>query len=116
MTSTRSSGSKIVTAVAYGRAKPGQEEELGRRMLDLIAPTIVEPGCINYDLYRSNADPALWMFIENWRSQEDLDAHMQSEHFQRFFATKDDVLIGTTEKFQLSLVFPSSAIAVGPKR
>jgi quinol monooxygenase YgiN len=82
----------MVTAIAIARAKPGQEDELGRRMMALVAPTLAEPGCINYDLHRSNTDPAVWIFYENWQSQADLDAHMQSAHYRSFFSRADEVL------------------------
>lgn len=81
-----------ITLVAVARAKPGQEEELGRRMSALVAPTRAEAGNINYDLHRSNDDPAVWMFYENWRSQADLDAHFETPHLKDFLATADEVL------------------------
>ena len=93
----------MVTAVAIAKAKPGQEDELGRRMAALVAPTLAEPGCINYDLHRSNGDPGTWMFYENWRAQADLKAHMRSAHFTRFFATADEVL-ARVDAYQLTLI------------
>jgi quinol monooxygenase YgiN len=94
---------RMVTAVAIARAKPGQEKELGRRMAALVAPTLAEPGCINYDLHRSNSDPGTWMFYENWRTQADLDAHMKTAHFTGFFAKADEVL-AHVDAYQLTLV------------
>ena len=99
------SRSEMVTAVAIARAKPGQEDELGRRMMSLIAPTLVEPGCINYDLHRSNTDSAVWIFYENWRSEADLNAHMKSQHFKDFFEHADEVL-ANVDAYQLSMMLP----------
>lgn len=93
----------MITALGICRAKPGQEEELGRRMQALVAPTSAEPGCIRYNLYRSSADPAVWVLFERWRSEGDLDAHVESEHFRAFLARKDDVLLGAPENYRLSL-------------
>jgi quinol monooxygenase YgiN len=95
-----------VTAVAIARAKPGHEEELGRRMMALITPTLAEPGCINYDLHRSNTDPAVWIFYENWRSQADLDAHMQTEHYKSFFSRADEVLAHVDAYFSSMMLPP----------
>jgi quinol monooxygenase YgiN len=94
---------RMVTAVAIAKAKPGQDEELGRRMAALVAPTLAEPGCINYDLHRSNSDPGTWMFYENWRTQADLEAHMKSAHFANFFAKADEVL-ANVDAYQLTLI------------
>jgi quinol monooxygenase YgiN len=94
---------RMVTAVAIAKAKPGQDEELGRHMAALVAPTLAEPGCINYDLHRSNSDPGTWMFYENWRTQADLEAHMKSAHFANFFAKADEVL-ANVDAYQLTLI------------
>ena len=86
-----------LTAMGIARAKPGLEQELGRRMAALIAPTLAEPGCISYELFQSSEDPALWMLLEQWRSPADLDAHIGSPHLQAFLANKDEVLSGSPE-------------------
>lgn len=46
----------------------------------LPAPTRQEAGCVNYDLHQSVNDPTVFLFHENWRSQEDLDRHLKSAH------------------------------------
>lgn len=74
--------SEQLTIIATFRAKPGQSEELGRRLIALVEPTRAEAGCINYDLHRSNEDGDVWMFYENWRSKADLDAHVETPHLQ----------------------------------
>lgn len=81
-----------VTLVAVIKATPGQEEELGRRLAALVAPTREEEGCINYDLHRSADDAAVWMLYENWRSQADLDAHFKTPYLQDFLARQGEVL------------------------
>lgn len=84
--------SAIVSVIAQLTAKRGQEEELGRRLRNMIPPTLAEKGCINYDLHRDNDDPATWVFYENWQSMQDLDAHIKSKHFLDFQKIKDEVL------------------------
>ncbi|ASL40933.1 antibiotic biosynthesis monooxygenase [Gluconobacter sp. R71646] len=83
---------RIVTVVAQLTAKPGQEEELGKRLRSGIKPTLAEDGCITYDLHRSTDNPATWMFYEHWATQADLDRHTKSPHFLAFRASKDEVL------------------------
>lgn len=86
--------SEKLTLVAFIKAKPGQEDELGRRLSLLVAPTRSEEGCINYDLHRSNDDPSLWMLYENWRFKADLDAHFEQPYLREFLAHKEEVLAG----------------------
>lgn len=83
-----------LTLVAFLRAKPGQSEELSRRLNALVEPTRAEAGCINYDLHRSNEDETVWMLYENWRSAADLDAHFETPYLKEFVARRAEVLEG----------------------
>jgi quinol monooxygenase YgiN len=76
-------------------------------MSALVAPTSKEPGCLRYDLYRSDTDPSLWVLLEAWQSQRDLDAHVETPHFQAFLARKDEVMLGMPDNYRLSLVLRS---------
>jgi quinol monooxygenase YgiN len=75
-----------LTVVAILRAKPGQEATLRQELQALIPATRHEPGCLNYDLHQGADDPALFMFHENWASQQHLDDHLARPHLQAFFA------------------------------
>jgi quinol monooxygenase YgiN len=41
-----------------------------------IAETLKEPGCEQYELFRSESDPEKLVLLERWSSAEDLDVHM----------------------------------------
>ena len=59
---------KIVTVVAAFEARPGREAELRAALIELVAPTRLEAGCLNYDLHQSPEQPAKFLFHENWTS------------------------------------------------
>lgn len=69
-------------------------DELGKRLLTLVDPARAEPGNVNYDLHRSNADRDVWMLYENWKSPADLEAHFALPYMKAFVETLDDVLEG----------------------
>ena len=85
-------GREMVTVVAYLRPRPGKEDETRALLLSLVEPTREEPGCIDYDLFRSDDDPCVFMFYENWRSREDLDRHLTMPHLVPLFERKSDLL------------------------
>lgn len=68
------------------QAAEGREEEAATQLTKLIAPTRDEPGCVKYLLHRDSQDPAKFMFYEEFRSQDAVQAHNQSEHFQKWVA------------------------------
>jgi len=98
----------VITAIGIARAKPGQEKELGRRMAALVASTRTEPGCLAYDLFQSTDDPSVWMLLEQWRSQRDLDAHVGREHLQAFLRSKDEVLAEVPRSHRFVRATPSA--------
>ena len=98
----------LLTAIGVVRAKPHQEEELGRRMAALLEPTRSEPVCIAYDLFQSIEDPAIWVVLEQWRSVEDLDAHVVTEHMTSFLAHSDEVIAHPPKNFRLKQVGPAA--------
>jgi quinol monooxygenase YgiN len=81
-----------ITSFGVCHAVQGQEDELGRRMEALIAPTASKAGCLRYDLYRSVANPNVWIFFEEWESEAALKAHVASAHLKSFLETADEVL------------------------
>lgn len=40
-----------------------------------------DAGCIRYEMYQDLENPLVVTVIEEWETQEALDAHMQSGHF-----------------------------------
>jgi quinol monooxygenase YgiN len=86
-----------LTVIAHIRAKPGQESRVREILQGLLSLTRAEAGCINYDLHQSHADPALFVFYENWSSEADLEAHSKSPHIQSLRKVAGEVLAGPIE-------------------
>ncbi|MDP9027837.1 MAG: antibiotic biosynthesis monooxygenase [Actinomycetota bacterium] len=81
-----------LNVVAVLTAKPGSEQVVQDALEGLVAPTQAEPGNVAYALYRSAADPAVFITIEKWASQADLDAHMQTPHIGQALTIASDHL------------------------
>jgi len=83
-----------ITVIAYLRAQAGKSQELGERLLALVAPSRAEEGCISYDAHQSLEDPDLWCMYENWRSAADIDSHFQTPYLRQFAADLPQLLEG----------------------
>jgi quinol monooxygenase YgiN len=81
-----------VTVVAKVVAKKDCIEDVKAALLRLVAPTRHEEGCIEYRLHQDNEDPAQFIFFESWQSQECLQQHMSSPHFQDYLAAVDGLI------------------------
>jgi quinol monooxygenase YgiN len=81
-----------VTVVAKVVAKRESVESVRGELLRLIAPTRSEEGCIEYRLHQDSADPAVFIFFENWESEACLARHIESDHYKNYVSAVDDIL------------------------
>jgi quinol monooxygenase YgiN len=87
----------MLTVVARVRAKQGCEAEVETELRKLVAATRVENGCINYDLHRSQAEPTVFLFYENWTDRASLDAHAASPHMRAWAEKQRGLLVHGVE-------------------
>ena len=72
----------IVIANAY--LKKNKENEFLQAAKACIEGTRKEEGNISYNLNKSTEIGDQFGFVEEWKSQEDLDLHMKTDHFISF--------------------------------
>lgn len=89
----------VLTIIAKLKAKAGAEDQLYNECRKLVAPTLAEEGCINYDMHRSIEDPGLIMFYENWTTKPLWEQHMQAPHLNEF-STVTEGIVEVWELFQ----------------
>ncbi|NML26214.1 putative quinol monooxygenase [Zoogloea dura] len=63
-------------------ARPDSIEALRPLLLGMLEPTRQEAGCIRYELINNKADAAEFLFVEEWASQEAINAHMETPHLK----------------------------------
>lgn len=93
-----------LTIVAHITAKPDQIERVKAELLKLIPTTLLEAGCLQYDLHQDNEKPAHFLFFESWESHELWQAHMDSQHLKDFRVAID----GALEDFHVHQMTPLS--------
>ena len=86
-----------ITLIAKVKAKQGLEETLKNELIALLEPTGKEAGCITYNLHQNSKHKSLFMFYENWISQQALDEHLQRPHLKAFLAKADALLDGSLD-------------------
>ena len=101
-----------ITVIARLKAKPGQEERLHKELMNLVAVTHGEKGCINYDLHRNLDDPSEFWFYENWESRQDLDAHLAAPHLVHLDSIAGQLFAEEPELIFLEMVSVPKPIAV----
>jgi quinol monooxygenase YgiN len=80
-----------VYVVATFQVKPGKQAQAEKILKGLLAPTHEEAGCVTYTAHRRLDQPGTYYFIEKWRSQSELDQHLNSRHIQDLRALSKDL-------------------------
>ena len=69
---------------ALWRARDGEEERI-RELIEIMTPlSRDEPGCRFYQAHRSTDDPRLFFLYEQYDDDAAYEAHMATEHFQKY--------------------------------
>lgn len=72
-------GVKVVVSMTIKEEYEDVFLDAFRKMAD---ETRKEKGCIYYDLHQDLRNPLKYVLLEYWATQEDLDAHGQTEHMK----------------------------------
>jgi len=73
---------KTVHVVARVSAKPDSAAQVAAILSRLIVPSRQEPGCLRYELFHNQANPAEMVFVEEWADDAALDTHLATAHLQ----------------------------------
>lgn len=73
-----------LTILAKIEAKPDHSEFVKKEVLKLVEPSRKDVGCIEYRLQADNNNDCVFVMFEIWESGEMLQAHIETEHFQKF--------------------------------
>ena len=83
-----------LTIVADIRAEADAVDLVKAELQKLVAPTLAEEGCLQYDLHQDDEDPAHFLFYENWTSRELWQQHMASAHIAAYQAATEGKVAG----------------------
>lgn len=79
---------KIISAQV--KIKPEKVDAFVAAAKDVIEKSRAEAGCISYSLYQDPHDKTVFLFFEEWKNQEAVDVHFETEHFKKFGEVLND--------------------------
>jgi quinol monooxygenase YgiN len=63
----------------------------------LVSSTQVEEGCLRYDLYQISGSGNEFYLLEEWRDEQCLEMHLESQHIKEFNTAKKTWVAGKIE-------------------
>ncbi|MFT5067966.1 MAG: quinol monooxygenase YgiN [Reinekea sp.] len=92
-----------LTIVAVIMVDPTKVDAIKPLFKLLIAETLSEAGCVQYDLHQDNQDPSRFLFFETWATRELWQDHMSAPHVKAFQSATDGILT-SVELFEMTLL------------
>ncbi|WP_375402977.1 putative quinol monooxygenase [uncultured Sphingomonas sp.] len=68
--------------LAHFEVVPDRVDEFKSLMAGVRDATRAEEGCVRYELQQSVDRPYLFVFVEEWRSEEDMAGHLATPHIR----------------------------------
>lgn len=95
---------QTIRVVAHLTAKPDKVDETREALIELIALTRAEDGCIHYELTQNNDDPTDFTFVEEWTSDESLDEHLRTDHIRKLQSRGEELFAAPPDIRRYTLV------------
>ena len=87
--------SDVITVIAVAKVRPETRNDFVAAATDLVRGTRKEAGNVSYTMLEAKDDINEFIFVEEWKSQDAIDAHMNGPVLGTFFGlVKDDFLPG----------------------
>lgn len=82
----------MVKIIARISAKADAAAQMRQILIDLVAPSRREPGCLSYELFEDDENPLDFITIEQWTDSSAVEAHMASAHVGEAIAQAGNLL------------------------
>ena len=82
----------MLIVIANITVKNGKGGELLGKAQNLVDNTRLEEGNIEYNIFSSTEDENDFVVLEQWTTQDALDEHLETDHFNQFVKDTEDVL------------------------
>ena len=88
--------------IAQYRVRAGEAERVAEALRNMVAPTLEEPGNLDYQVFRDPEDSSLFVLFERYVDEDAFDEHRATLHFAAYLA--GIVLPALDDRIRLDLV------------
>ncbi|SCC30074.1 Quinol monooxygenase YgiN [Chitinophaga costaii] len=90
-----------VTALIHAKRDTAMIDQLRDLLQTLLTETRKEPGCLQYEIFQTERDEAMFIVQEKWASEEDFNAHSSQLHFTMFVTLATPLFAEQLEVYRL---------------
>lgn len=74
----------MIYVIATVKIRPGSFDAVREAAMPCIEATREEPGCELYDMNLSVSNSQRLVFVERWKSRDDLEKHFSTPHMKKW--------------------------------
>lgn len=93
-----------IRVIAKITAQPDKVAPLKTVLTGLVKPTRGEDACVSYQLLCNAGDACEFVFVEEWKSLEGMQAHLQTPHVQDALGKAESLLAKAPEIVVYSVI------------
>lgn len=97
----------MITVHVFVQVKPEFIESFKAASVENARHSIQEPGIMRFDVLRQTDDPARFLLVEIYRTQEDTLRHKETPHYKTWRDTVADMMAQPRTSIKYETVFPS---------
>jgi len=90
----------------FVHVKPDQVEAFEAATLENARNSISEPGIARFDVIRQRDDPASFVLVEVYRTEQDPARHKETAHYQKWRDTVAEMMAEPRTSIKYTNVFP----------
>lgn len=91
------------------QVKPGCIEAFIKASCENAMNSIKESGVVRFDVIQQTDDPTCFMFIEIYRSPEDVQKHKETLHFNKWVETAEPMMTSPRTRKIFRNLYPSDS-------
>ncbi len=90
----------------FVHVKPDQLEAFETATIENARNSIREPGVARFDVIRQQGDPASFVLVEVYRTEQDPGRHKETAHYQKWRDTVADMMAEPRTSVKYTNVYP----------
>ena len=96
----------MLIVLVHVHVKPDCVEAFRTASLENARNSIQEPGIARFDILQQNDDPNRFILNEVYRTKDAPAAHKETEHYQKWRETVEDMMAEPRQAVKLTNLFP----------
>jgi quinol monooxygenase YgiN len=88
----------MLVVFVHVQVKPDCIEAFKAASIANAKASLAEPGIVQFDVIQQEDDPARFILVEVYRSEQDIAAHKQTKHYDAWRQTVENMVVGERTK------------------